>query len=84
MCVCVYACACSVKEEFQGSATSESKSVLEVVEHSLDTIENWHTDIGNKLDVLPEEEEKVCGREQVWLHIVSIPLALNFVLFACA
>lgn len=39
MCVCVYACACSVKE-FQGSATSESKSVLEIVEHSLDTIEN--------------------------------------------
>lgn len=84
MCVCVYACACSVKEEFQGSATSESKSVLEVVEHSLDTTENWNTDIENKLDVLPEEEEKVCGRGQAWLHIVSIPLALNFVLFACA
>ena len=64
MCVCVYACACSVKE-FQGSATSESKSVLEIVEHSLDTIENQNTDIENKLDVLPEKEEKACGREQV-------------------
>ena len=47
-------------------------------------MENCNIGIENKLDALPEEGEKVCSREQAWLHVISIPLALNFVLFACA
>ena len=57
MCVC--GCVCSLKEEFQGSAISESKSILEVVEHSFEAVQNWNIDIENKLDVLTEEEKVV-------------------------
>ena len=83
-CVCMCECVHVLSKKNFKEVQRQNQNLFGDSWASLDTIENWNIDTENKLDVLPEEGEKVCSREQAWPHIVSISLALNFVLFASA